>query len=126
MSYGLLIKNADGSVALDSLSRPPRLIFHEQFAWDFSGTRSVPGFDSARGFISIAMGYHKADAYPSNANVDPSTPLGSQAHVYLDLTSLPSVDFDDVTKVLTLSPASFTDTYVTGQSAYAVFMVMYR
>lgn len=130
MSYGLVIRNADGSVAIDDLSRPPRLIFHEQFAWDFSGTRHVPAFDDAKGFISISFGFHKFRGYPHFDNADISAPLDYQqpdtVGVALDTTSMPTVNWDNGTKLLTIAPAGFNDTLVHGQSPFAIFLVMFR
>lgn len=130
MSYGLVIRNADGSVAIDELSRPPRLVFHEQFAWDFSGVRHVPAFDDAKGFISVSFGFHKARGFPDFDNADNAAPLDFQqpgtVQIVLDTSSMPTLNWDNIAKTLSISPAGFNDTLVSGQSPFAIFMVMFR
>ena len=123
MSYGLQVFNSDGSLAIGTLSEPPRLIYHEEFDYNFSGTRSVPDFDDTKGFISVSFGHHKTT---SGGQTSPSTPIGGTTQVQIDATSLPTVNWNNTTKVLTLAPATFTDTFVGGQSEYSIFMVHYK
>lgn len=127
MSHGLVFMNPDGSVAIDELSRPPRLIFHERFAHDFSGTRPVPAFDDARGVISVSFGYHKINIL-SDVNVPDATPFTGYTNLAIDPTSLPDLSWDNTAKILTISAVTEagTDPFVDGMSHFSVFMVMYR
>jgi hypothetical protein len=122
MSMGFEILNADGSVALDQDSSPPRLIFWELFPYDFSGTRSVPDFDDTKGFLAVSFGLHKHSGFPSFNNVADST-VG--ARVDLDMTVLPTVDWNNTTKILTVTAATDVNTLNSGASPFIIYLVRY-
>ena len=136
MSVGLQTFNADGSIGLDSLSRPPRLIFFEMFDYDFTGTRYVPGFDDTKGFITANLGYHKYSRF-ALTQADNSDDLDQDVFMAFDAVSLPTLFWNNTTKVLDISPAApkpngdgglaggdGTDTAVPGKANFSIYMVM--
>ena len=136
MSMGLQTYNADGSIGLNSLSRPPRLIFFEMFDYDFTGTRNVPSFDDTKGFISVSLGLHKARGYPYFDNVPDSTVMGANTYIWFDGISLPTLNWNNTTKLLNISPAApaptgdgglaggdGTDDTVNGKANFSIYMV---
>lgn len=130
MTHGMEILNADGTVAIDALTNPPRLVFHEQFAFDFAGTRHVPEFSDTKGFIAVSLGLYKRSGFPDFENADNAAPLDNvQPDTVLldfDATSLPTVTWTEATKTLDIAPATSPLITVDGLSPFAVFMVMYR
>lgn len=130
MSHGFQILNPDGSVAIDAQTRPPRLVFHERFPWDFVGSRHVPAFSDTKGFISVSLGLYKLNGFPDYDNADDAAPLDNvqpnTVTLMFDATALPTVAWTEATKTLDIAAASSPLITEDGLSPFTIFMVMYR
>jgi len=87
MAYGLEVTNADGTLAFSSQDTAASIVAIIEKPYAFSGTVSIPKFDDTRGSLIVTY-----DTVP-----------GPEAGVM----NLPTVNWDNITKILTLSPAGF-------------------
>jgi hypothetical protein len=117
MSYGFEFRDADGNIRLSVTEAMPRVIHEERVAHDFSGTFSVPAFDSDQGMFYI-------------------TPA---AYIWYDSTGRdtvvvnpfrgPSLSWDNSTKVMTVTPVSLPAGFPLGTSPadyWIVFLGLYQ
>lgn len=88
MSYGIEFKDAAGNIVYGETQTGTREIQIEACAGNFSGTRSVPGFDDTKGALNVVV-----EAYPNPANGRP----------YVNLSSHPTLNWNNTTKVLTVT-----------------------
>lgn len=128
MSYGMQIFNSDGSLAIGSLSEPPRLIYYEEFEYDFSGTRVIPEFDDTRGWIAVSFGYQKIGT--GGAPVADSTNLSiNGVRVEISLASLPTLSWTQSTTTLSITspyPTYNSSVWPRPDSKFAIYMVHYK
>lgn len=128
MSYGLQTFNSDGSLAIGSLSQPPRLIYYEEFDYDFSGTRVIPGFDDTRGWIAVSFGYQKIGS--GGAPVADSTSLSTSfVRVEMSLGSLPTLVWTQETTTLSITsvyPTYNLPAWSRPDSKFAIYLVHYK
>jgi len=102
MSYGLELRRADGTLALSSRETLFRLVHAEKCADNFTGTFSVPTFDTggtfqddtAKGFFYVQ---YEISPMPDSFNLHRPA-IGS--------ITLPSLNWDNATKVMTVAPAN--------------------
>ena len=113
MPYGCQINKADGTPAILPEETFCRVVAIIDVARGFSGTLSVPQFDSDRGALSVFFHLFRGldsvdledelslDWYGSNQDVPYFQRPGSHHPA-----NLPSVDWDNATKLATVAPAS--------------------
>lgn len=104
MAYGLQLFNADGASVLNSNTDTfTRVIHSQRFAWNFTGTASVPDFDDTRGMFYVSYFGFKVQ---SGVKVADSTSMTS-GYVHISVGSpvfLPALNWNNATKLLSCSP----------------------
>lgn len=88
MSMGYWVKNASDILEFSETQTGTRKIHTEAIAKDFSGTVSVPGFDDTKGALNVVV-----EAYPNPSNGRP----------YVNLSSHPTLNWNNTTKELTVT-----------------------
>ena len=77
----------------------------------FSGTFSVPDFDDTKGLFHVSYFVNKFDVAVDAALPDSHTPLDPFTdHLVFEMTSLPSLNWNNTTKVMTVSPVVWRET----------------
>jgi len=134
MTVGFKFFNADESLGLDLFSNFTKLIYIEYFDRTFNGTRNIPDFDDQRGVFSILMTHHKGTyvSFPTTTNDSGSTLAdndGSSGVIYFttcDPTSQPNLDWNNTSKILTLSPSTGSDPQLAGVGDYYIRAYHYK
>lgn len=88
MAYGFEVRRSDGTVQIASSMTVLRLIGTEEFAANANESRYVPDFDDTRGILQLTF-----EPYFSNG-------------FFLDVNWFPSINWNNTTKMLTVSPAN--------------------
>lgn len=106
MAYGLEINKPNGSIALSTRETVLRFVHIERIAGNFNGTFSVPNFDAIEsGGIFTGRGFFYVQYVIRGA----STP--SNFFPVYGAMILPSLFWNNTTKVMTVSPASIPATW---------------
>jgi hypothetical protein len=128
VTYGLQLFGPDGSLRLDSDETFTRLVAVHSFAWDFTGTVSVPDFDDQKGLFFVNSVLAKVDYVSKVTLPDSHTPLRAyQDSLSAVDGSFPTVHWNNTTKVLTLSPVVWPPGWSTyDPSDYSIVFIHYR
>lgn len=122
MAYGFEIRDGSNVVVVDSTDATLRIVHREYIPYGFSGTRSVPNFNSDNGtfyyrahltpvILNEPDFYSVNTVYDSASDVDYSFPSRSASIPYFagymgytgsNFSGL-SISFDNVSKLLTIS-----------------------
>lgn len=107
--WGLELRNAAGVVTLRMTEAMPRLVHSQKFAWDHTGTLSVPGFDTDFGMFYVSpCAYSGYLSSPGFLERDDRTFASAEAGLFgFTGMCLPSLDWNNATKVMTIAPATF-------------------
>lgn len=107
MSYGIEFRNANGNLALESDETFARIVHSEKVLGDFSGTISVPEYDDTRGLFYVSYCVMKYD-WNSNVRRADNTSWSDHDRLVPGLhpAALPSLSWDNGTKVMTIAPSS--------------------
>lgn len=137
MSYGFEAYKSDGSTLISSKSGVARLIYSADYAYNYSGTVSVPAFDSNRGYysyrmwptkaINYAAGQHQRMADDSSFDGRTSSPDGTPYLTYANQWG-PTLSWNNSTKVLTITANPVTDDFLQSEFAsnYRLVMVHFK
>lgn len=121
--YGLEFYRADGSTALSVRETLPRLVHVERVNGNFSGTFSVPDFDAVEsGGLFTGSGFFYVQKVPFIAG-------SSSFEVPIARTLiLPTLDWNNTTKVMSVSPASIQSGWPPGsvRSPYEIVFMHFR
>lgn len=132
MAYGFEAYRSDGSTLISSTDGVARLVYSSDIAADFSGTISVPAFDSN-------LGYFYARMYPFKHYYDypygdfleaENTDWTAGAHMNVNICPSrgPTLSWDNSTKVLTITANSESQNLHDGiiRYRYRLMMVHYK
>lgn len=133
MAYGFEAYRSDASTMISSKDGVARLIYAADFDDTYSGTVSVPAFDSSLGYFTTRM-------YPFKHIIDAGSgfaPMSdSSSHTVSDGTQIvstaasfaPSLSWNNSTKVLTITANSDTEDFYIDRCRhrYRLFMVHYK
>lgn len=131
MSYGFEAYRPDGSTMISSTGGVARLIFAVDKDADFSGTISVPAFDSNLGYFSFSMyPFFYVRKFP-NFTIQPDNASFSQNGDILIAQCFnrgPNLSWNNATKVLTVTannePQSFFEETI--RHRYRIVMVHFK
>ena len=128
MAYGFEAYDSSGSTLISSTDGVARLIYSADLAENYSGTISVPAFDSSLGVFYTRMYPYKhyiylGVGYPplaENSGWDqPSWPTVTVSPSYT-----PSLSWNNSTKILTVTANSETEDYLRSQIRYRYRLMM--
>lgn len=138
MAFGFKAYRGDGSTMIDTTDGVARVVYAADFGKDFTGTVSVPAFDSDRGYYTFRM-------YPFLYYANFSSSLGGEilpedhgytthgsgegrAYITICPRRVPTVSWDNVSKVLSITANSQSQdlTMQTARYRYRIFMVHYK
>ena len=105
MAYGVKIMGPGGVLRLDEDETFTRVVATVKKGASFSGTFSVPDFDDTKGLFHVSYFVNKWD---SGAAADSLTPMNTIYRGFVfEETSLPSLNWNNSTKVMTVTPVSW-------------------
>lgn len=126
MAYGIKIFGPGGTLRLDDDETFTRVVATVKQNASFSGTFSVPDFDDTKGMFHVSYFINKYDGSTSSA-VSDSTPLSASVFPICEGTSLPTLNWNNTTKVMTCSPVVWPSGWTTrNPSDYVVTFIHYR
>lgn len=125
MSYGFKTINADGSTGIDSTETSVRYVANVSFNAGFTGSISVPSFDSDRGDYILTPYAYKLDLISQTRVADTAT--GQFIQIAVDVASdgtwktgaRPVTSWNNSTKLFTVSGAS-------GRADFKVLFIHYK
>lgn len=127
MPYGVRFFRNTGAASLEDDETFNRLVHSEKISEGFDGTISIPDFDSDKGLFTISY-YLSKFRIDSDTRVSDSTSWSSQdyLHPHEHPVSLPSLNWDNSTKVMTISPQSLPSDWTrTGSDNNADYLLMF-
>lgn len=112
MTYGFQTHNADGSIGLDTTEVALRFVSSAFFGPTFSGTISMPNFDSTRGNYALTSYYFKFDLINDVRRPDTDSMAGKYYSIINTLSNnsnrfanpFPTLSWNNTTKLLTVTP----------------------
>lgn len=108
MAHGLEFRDAAGNITLRMTDALPRLIHSQRFAWNFSGTISVPAFDTDFGMFYVSPCVATGLGGGASFDRDNRVPAPGVSGAFgTNGTSLPTLSWDNTTKVMTIAPTTF-------------------
>lgn len=126
MTYGLRIFGAGGALRLDDDETFTRVVATVKQNASFSGTFSVPDFDDTKGMFHVSYLTNKFYGVTQSAVPD-STPLSAYVFPVVEGTSLPSLNWNNTTKVMTCAPVAWPSGWTfANASDYVVTFIHYR
>lgn len=103
--YGVEMRNADNVLSIGGQRTFARLVSSHDVAGDETVSISVPAFDDQRGTIVF---YPKATKIDGNNNViGYASTQAETSTLHLSMHQLPTLDWDNTTKILSVTPATF-------------------
>lgn len=127
MAYGVKIFGPGGTLRLDDDEAFTRVVATVKKNYDFSGTFSVPDFDDTKGLFHVSYLINKFDISSNTAIPDNTSPLGAFDNFAFDITSLPTLSWNNTTKVMTVSPVVWpTGWTIWNKSDYVITFIHYR
>ena len=106
MAYGFEFRDASGVPRLTLTEAPPLLVFSQRFAASFTGSVSIPAFDSEKGgYFVKACAIKAAQVYaPFLDRISDATPLNSAGReIGLQSVAHPLLSWNNATKVMSIS-----------------------
>jgi len=108
MAYGVKIMGPGGVLRLDEDETFTRVVATVKKGASFSGTFSVPDFDDTKGLFHVSYFVNKFDIYTWTALADSANPMRDyRDHLVWNETSLPSLSWNNTTKVMSATPVSW-------------------
>lgn len=137
MAYGFVSNKSNGTSLISSTDGVARLIYAQDFNYNYSGSIYVPDFDANLGFYFVRIkplkGYTTGSITNPTATLDyagtTSWSVGLQDEFVFRNQQEPSLSWNNATKYLTVSAASAISTFskLGGQVCnYKLFMVHYK
>lgn len=126
MAYGFQTINADGSLGIDTTETAARYVANINFDAGFTGSISVPNFDSDRGDYILTPYAYKIN-FNTATKASDSTPFTQGIGIATDVASdgtwktgaRPVTSWDNSTKLFTVSVAS-------GRADFKVLFIHYK
>jgi len=106
MSHGFEFRNAAGNVSITMDDAMPRLVHSQRFANGFSGTISVPDFDSDKGMFYVSPCAVRQTG-PYNLTRDDTADYPDSFTISCNGKMIPDLSWDNTTKVMTINPTVF-------------------
>jgi len=128
MAYGFEAYDSSGETLISSTDGVARLIYSADLAEDYSGTISIPAFDSDLGVFYTRMYPYKhyifvGVGYPPLAE-DSSWDQTNFPIVTVSPSYTPTLSWNNSTKVLTITANSETEDYYKSQIRYRYRLMM--
>lgn len=125
MAYGMEIVNADGTIGFSTQDTALTLVAVISKNYDFTGIVSIPTFDDLRGTLIVTFDINKRyslDTTPLDVGGTSPGPITPE----VNRRSVPNLNWDNTTKLLTISPAATGDPSYTRDSDYRVLFFHYK
>lgn len=128
MTYGVQMFNSAGVLRLDIDETFTRVVDTVKLSATSTGTVSVPDFDSARGMLFVNYFVNKFDLYTDTALADSYSPMRDfRDTLVYEPTSLPSLSWNNTTKLLSYSPVVWPSGWTRfNASDYMITFIHYR
>lgn len=107
MTYGFEFRDAAGNIRLKMSEALPRIVHSQRFPWDYSGTISVPAFDTDHGMFYVAPCVATGIGSTAFDRDDRTPATQTSGNFGVNGTSLPTLSWNNTTKVMTITPTAF-------------------
>ncbi|KJZ22491.1 hypothetical protein [Tritonibacter mobilis] len=101
MSYGIEMRNADGSLVLEGQQTLPRRVFRIGWSTTFTGSLGTfPDFDENRGALMMAPLGFRYTIYDNFVHGENAGPYARSGEFFYNPISMPTLHWDNSTKEL--------------------------
>lgn len=128
MAFGFEAYRSNGSTLISSKGGVARLVYSADFAETFTGTRSIPAFNSNLGYYQVRMYpfIHRIRSGTGYAPLAENAALSQSGKPVISVCPLrqPTLSWNNSTKVMTFTANAETENYYHNIARYRYRLIM--